>query len=131
MSKERKQPEPENEPDVYDIVEPDVEEPVTRFDPKQAAAHRPEVDLDIDTDIPPPMDGVDDSVDPAVPKLMQGIPEPKFVDPQVQASRREEQRLQAAREAEEAAEAKARMIKSLAVVALVLAALAVLWFWVF
>ncbi len=131
MSKDMNKPEPDQEPDVYDIVEPVDEEPVTRFDPRQAAAGRPEVDLDIDTEIPPPMDGIEESEDPTRPKLMQGIPEPKFVDPQVQAMRREEQRIQAAREAEEAAAVKARIVKTVGIVVLVLIALAALWFLVF
>lgn len=129
-----KDPHPHSEPDdqdLYDIVEPVDEEPTTRFDPgkaKRAEEERLEsgVDLDIDTDSPPPPlpSGADYATEEAAkprPKLLEGIPEPKFVDPEVQSRRREEARVAAVqREAEEDARRRALKMKIAGTVLLVL-----------
>jgi len=132
--------EPLELPDTYDIVEPVEQEPLTRFDPakaKQAERERIEsgIDLDVNADTapPPPPSGADyasaeDAAKPR-PRLLEGIPEPKFVDPEVKATRREEERVRAAMQlAEEDARRRQLRLKILGTILLVAAVIAVFVF---
>lgn len=121
-SKKRPPQDEPDEPETYELAESVDEEP-----PPQRSLDPRLMDHDLGA-ADDETAGGNEFADDSRPKLMQGIPEPKFVDPQVQAMRREEQRLKAAEAlaAEEARKKKTRL--TIWAVILGLVALAALYY---